>query len=93
MRPSFHALATLQEQLAGSSFLGPLETEPPVRLYCFQTSVGDQVIVGWSTAGTVEATLSRPAVKVVGRDGEQWQARAGQTVEVGPSPRYFWLES
>jgi len=93
MRPSFHALATLQDQLAGSSFLGPLETEPPVRLYCFRTDVGDEVIVGWSTAGTAQATLPRPTSRVVGRDGEQLEAPAGEIVEVGPSPQYFLLES
>jgi tRNA A-37 threonylcarbamoyl transferase component Bud32 len=93
MRPSFHALATLQEQLAGSSFLGPLETEPPVRLYRFQLDSGSEVIVGWSTAGAFEATLPRPAARVVGRDGEQLAGTVNPTVEVGPAPFYFWLEA
>jgi hypothetical protein len=93
MRPSFHALATLQEQLAGSSFLGPLESKPLVWLYCFRFDSGDEVIVGWSTAGNVEATLPRPAARVVGRDGEQLPGTGGPTAEVGPAPRYFWLEA
>jgi len=93
LRPSFQALATLQDQLAGSSFLGPLEADLPVRLYRFQTDAGDEVVVGWSTAGDVQATLPRPASKVVGRDGVQLEAPTGQTVEVGPAPRYFWLEA
>jgi hypothetical protein len=51
------------------------------------------VVVGWSTAESVKATLPRPAARVVGRDGERLEAPAGETVEVGPSPRYFLLES
>ena len=93
MRPSFHALATLQEQLAGSSFLGPLECEPPVRLYRFLRDAGDEVIVGWSTAGCVGATLPRPAARVVGRDGERLEASGSRKVEVGPAPCYFRLET
>ena len=93
MRPSFHALTTLQDQLAGSSFLGPLETEVPARLYRFQRDPGDEVIVGWSTSGTGEATLPRPAASIVGRDGEQLGVSAGKRVELGPAPQYFWLES
>ncbi|MGB5661135.1 MAG: hypothetical protein WBO54_16810, partial [Thermoanaerobaculia bacterium] len=92
MRPSFHALATLQDQLAGSSFLGPLETEPPARLYHFQTDAGDEVVVGWSTAGTAQATLPRPASRVFGRDGGELEPTGGPTIEVGPAPRYFLLD-
>ena len=92
MRPSFHALATLQEQLVGSSFLGPLKTEPPARLYRFQTDAGDEVVVGWSTAGTVGATLPRPASRVIGRDGEDLEPTDDPTVELGSAPRYFYLE-
>ena len=91
MRPSFHALATLQEQLAGSTFFGPLETESPAWLYHFQRQSGDEVIVGWSTSGSVKATLPRPASRVIGRDGEQLEAPAGEKVELGPAPRYFYL--
>ncbi len=92
MRLSFHALATLQEQVAGSSFLGPLKAEPPIRLYRFQTEAGEEVVVGWSTAGTVNATLPRPVSRVVGRDGEQLESTAGPNIQVGPAPCYFWLE-
>lgn len=92
MRPAFHALETLQEQLAGSTFLGPLKVAPPAWLYRFRTESGDEVIVGWSTAGKVEVALPRPASRIVGRDGQQLGAATGPTVEVDPSPRYFWLE-
>jgi hypothetical protein len=92
MRPAFHALETLQEQLAGTVFLGPLEAKPEARLYPFQTDGGDEVIVGWSTAGRVEVKLPRPASRVIGRDGQQLGATAGPTVEVDSSPHYFWLE-
>jgi len=93
MRPSFRALATLQEQLAGSTFLGPLECEPPARLYRFRRDSGDEVIVGWSTAGHVEARLPRGAAAAIGRDGELLDSTGGPAVAVGPAPRYFWLES
>jgi len=92
MRPSFHALATLQEQLAGATFFGPLEIESPAWLYHFQRELGDEVIVGWSTSGSVKVTLPRPASRVIGRDGEQLEAPAGEKVELGPTPRYFFLE-
>jgi len=92
MRPSFHALATLQEQLAGSNFLGPLEAEPAARLYLFQTDAGDEVVVGWSTTGNVWTTLPRAAARVIGRDGEHLEPTAGPSAQIGPAPRYFWLE-
>jgi hypothetical protein len=69
-----------------------LPAEQPARLHHFQTASGDEIVVGWSTAGHVRADLPRPASRVVGRDGERLEAPAGPQVDLDRSPRYFWLE-
>ncbi|MCB1055260.1 MAG: hypothetical protein KDD11_07070, partial [Acidobacteria bacterium] len=90
-RASFAAMATLLRQLAGSTFLGPLPAPEGARLYRFETAGGGETVVGWSTAGTVAARLPRPAVRVVGRSGDELDLETGDEAEVGPSPRYFEL--
>jgi len=89
-RPSFLALKTLIRQLDGSRLEAVLPAPPPARLYRFRQKSGDEVVVGWSSAGTVKAALPRPATGVINRDGEEGAAE-GLQVELGPSPRYFRL--
>jgi hypothetical protein len=51
-------------------------------------------VVGWSaTDRPGRATQPRPAIVVVGRDGEKIAAPPRVEVEVGASPRYFRLYS
>ena len=50
-RPSFRALANLTRHLEGTTFLGPLPSAEPVRLYLFRQADGDELVVGWSTGG------------------------------------------
>lgn len=93
LRPSFRALATLERQLAGGRFVGPMATEMPVRIHHFETSQGDDLMVGWSTGEVTRATLPRRAVEVVDRDGKTLAAPAGPEVELHGSPIYFRLEA
>ncbi|MFY9821009.1 MAG: lipopolysaccharide kinase InaA family protein [Thermoanaerobaculia bacterium] len=88
-RPSFLALKTLIRQLDGARLEEVLPTPPPARLYRFRRA-NEEIVVGWSTAGTVKVVLPRPAARVVGRDGEE-MAAAGPEVELDSSPRYFRL--
>ena len=88
-RPSFLALKTLLRQLDGARLEEVLPAPPPARLYRFRRN-DEEIVVGWSTAGTVKAILPRPASRVTGRDGEELPA-TGPEVDLGPSPRYFRL--
>ncbi|MFL6193359.1 MAG: lipopolysaccharide kinase InaA family protein [Thermoanaerobaculia bacterium] len=91
-RPSFHALRTLIRELDGARLEAVLPTPPPVRLYRFRRADGAELIVGWSASDQpAKATLPRPARAVTGRDGEALPPPPGPEVEVGPSPKYFWL--
>jgi hypothetical protein len=88
-RPSFLALKTLIQQLDGARLEEVLPAPEPARLYRFQRA-DEEIVVGWSTAGTVKAGLPRPASKVTSRDGEE-MAGIGPEVELGLSPLYFRL--
>ncbi len=91
-RPSFHALRTLIRELDGARLEEVLSAPPPARLYRFRRPAGTEVVVGWSaTDRPAKATLPRPAVVVIERDGEKRAAPAGVEVTVGASPRYFRL--
>ena len=91
-RPGFHALRTLVRELDGARLEEVLPVPPPARLYRFRHRAGTEVVVGWSAADQpARATLPRPAVVVIGRDGEKAAAPAGVEVEVDGSPRYFRL--
>ena len=90
-RPAFQALANMQRTLRGSTFLGPIESNPSIRLYRFQTRDAEEVVVGWSTAGSARAGLPGPVAATLSRDGEILPSPIGVEVEVTSSPRYFWL--
>ncbi len=90
-RPSFHALKTLARELEGSLCLGALPSSPPVRLYGFRDGDGGELVAGWSTAGASRASLPRPAVTIIERDGRERPAAGGREVELTGSPRYFRL--
>jgi tRNA A-37 threonylcarbamoyl transferase component Bud32 len=94
LRPSFHALKTMVRELEGARLVKVLPAPPPVRLYQFRRPAGTEVVAGWSATGRpARATLPRPAVVVIGRDGEKTAAPAGTEVEVNGSPQYFRLTS
>jgi tRNA A-37 threonylcarbamoyl transferase component Bud32 len=91
-RPSFHALKTLARELDGARLEEVLAAPPPARLYRFRRADGAEVVVGWSAADRpARATLPRPAVSVIGRDGEERRAPEGVEVDIDASPRYFRL--
>ncbi len=89
-RPSFFALKTLVKELEGARLEAVLPAPPPARLFHFRRQDGSEVVVGWSaTDKTVQATLPRPAVSVMGREGQELPVPSGLEVELGSSPRYF----
>lgn len=100
-RPSFLAMKTLVKELDGARLEAVLPAPPPARLFHFRRQDGSEVVVGWSaTDKPVRATLPRPAVSVMGRDGQELPAviavtavpaTTGTEVDLGPSPRYFRL--
>ena len=92
-RPGFAAFATLHRLLEGATFLGPVKSSPPQRLYRFRTADGAELVAAWSADDTpVKATLPRAARRAVGLDG--WEGEvSGPIVEVAGAPRFFWLES
>jgi hypothetical protein len=94
-RAAFAALATLQRQLAGARALGPLALREGLRAYRFVVPARGELVVAWSLAGELVATLPGPVVEEVGRDGERLdgERRDGgpERVRLGPAPRYFLL--
>ncbi|HYO11672.1 MAG TPA: lipopolysaccharide kinase InaA family protein [Thermoanaerobaculia bacterium] len=90
-RPSFLAFKTLLRELDGARLEEVLAVAPPARLYRFRRPGGEDLVVGWSAAGSARAALPRPAVAVTGRDGEDLPVPDGVDVEVTASPRYFRL--
>ncbi|MCH9650904.1 MAG: hypothetical protein K0U98_21960 [Deltaproteobacteria bacterium] len=91
-RPSFEALATLHRELEGARFLGPEEVASPGHLYRFERSDGSRVLVGWSEGEEISASLPSPAMRVIGRSGEDLPKATGGKVLLDASPRYFILE-
>ncbi len=93
-RPSFHALATLHNQLEESVFQGPLKTSAPGNLYRFRSHSGDPVIVGWTAdSSTMTARLPGTVARIVDRGGHETAVPDGTDMTIDGSPRYFWLES
>ena len=89
-RPAFHALATMQRELAGSTFVEAPPAPPDAYLWRFAGDAG-AVIVGWSAGGVVEVELPAAPRVVVARGGTQAAAPARARVALTGSPRYFRL--
>lgn len=95
-RPGFFTLKTLLRELDGSRLERVLpvlpSNTPAARLWLFRRPDGGETAVGWSVgSGPARVTLPRPAVSVVGRDGEELPVPSGVEVEVGSGVRYFRL--
>ncbi len=91
-RPSFHALANMQKQLAGARLMGPLEAEHGARLFLLERQ-GEELVVGWGVDREAEARLPRPAREAIDRDGEPLPVPASARVRLSASPTYFRLSS
>ena len=92
-RPSFTAFANLHRNLEGATFLGPIETVAPYRLYSFQLEDRTEMIAGWTTDdSTAEIQLPRPARSGLDRDGSQLANLPAERVTLSGSPCYFELE-
>jgi len=89
-RPAWFALRTVVSQLEGADFHGPLTTRDGSFLYRF-TRDADEVVVGWSLAPGARETLERPAVEIIGRDGQSLPTTGSSEVKLGPAPTYFHL--
>jgi len=87
-RSSWHAMQTMIRQLEGTTFIGPLTAPAGAYLYRF-TRDRDETIVGWSLSPGMRATLPRPPVAAISRDGEALQTPDGAEIELGPSPVYY----
>jgi hypothetical protein len=90
-RPSYRALRELNRRLGGATFHGPLPAPARAYLYRF-TRGGDELVVGWSLDGRVEADLPQPPRAAYDRDGNPMPAPPpGRRVILSPSPVYFEL--
>lgn len=91
-RPSFAALATLEGQLRGSEYMGPLpQKDPGTRLGLFRWPDGREVVLGWSLEGRRRVQLPQPASRVTEIDGKNYSFSLSREVEILPSVRYFHL--
>jgi hypothetical protein len=92
VRPSYRAYQALLRELGGATFLGPVAAAEPARLHRFRRPDDRELIVAWSaTDELVEATLPRPAERVLTRDGTEAPTPPGTTIRVGRSPVYVDL--
>ena len=90
MRPSFTAFSNLQRNLEGVTFLGPIATAAPSRLYSFERQDGTEMIVGWTgDDSTTEIQLARPVRRGQDRDGNPLLDLPAERVTIDGSPRYF----
>jgi hypothetical protein len=93
-RPSFRAFRTLAERLRGGRFLGTVGDgrAGATRAFLFRRD-GRDCAVCWSADGAAaRIDLPRPALRVVGRDGEVLRGRAaGPRIEVDGRPVYVEL--
>lgn len=89
-RASFRALATLQKQLAGATYLRTEPSSATTRVLRFERD-GRLLVVAWSLAGAERVTLGAAVARATSRDGEALAFEPGRTIEVGSSPVYFEL--
>ncbi len=87
-RPAFAALATLERQLAGSTFLRRLESPPRSYLLLFAAAAGGEVAVAWSVDQELAVELPWPAEKVLGQQGEMVQLGPGRSQRLGSAVVY-----
>jgi tRNA A-37 threonylcarbamoyl transferase component Bud32 len=90
-RPAWHAMRTLIAELDGATFHGPLAAPAGAWLYRFTSRNDAEVVVGWSVGGGVRATLPRPALRALSRDGRALPPPPASAVTLDPSPTYFFL--
>jgi tRNA A-37 threonylcarbamoyl transferase component Bud32 len=91
-RPSWRAMKTLAEILAGSEFDQRLDSPPGTRLYRFHRD-DRALIVGWSVGNALEVEL--PPGRVLGvreRDGDRLPAPTNSRIRLAPSPTYVEME-
>lgn len=88
-RPSFHALAALENQLRGATFEEKLPSPPGTWLFRFTKPQGE-IVAAWSPA-PAEADLPKPALSVRDRDGKELPAPAGVRVATGSGVRFYSL--
>jgi hypothetical protein len=92
-RPSFAACRALSRNLSGSTFVGPLPSDPDVRLFRFRFADSNEVVVGWTTDEAAHAVdLPRTVERACDRDGNALVDGKVRS-EVEPAPRYFWLQT
>jgi hypothetical protein len=89
-RPSFHAMGTLTERLAGATFLGPLETRAPAHLYRFQTPDGAIRLAAWSSGEPVTVPLPAPIRRALDRSGRPVDLAGRRRAELTGS--VLWLD-
>ena len=85
-RPSYRALRTLVEMLAGSEFTGGT-IEDGVHIFHFRKD-GRRFAACWTAGEPVERDLGEPVVEIVDRDGERSAAPSSPRLKIEGSPKY-----
>ncbi len=91
-RPACSALATLQEQLAGATALGPVSLTEGTAAYRFAVQEGGETVVAWSLGDAADVSLPGSAVRAVDREGRELEA-GSPNVRLTAAPAYYQLEA
>lgn len=89
-RPSFKALATLQNRLTGATYMRTEPSSATTRILSFEIE-GRSFLVAWSLAGPETVTLGAPFERALSREGEALPFEPGLTVGLRSSPVYLEL--
>lgn len=89
-RPSFHAMKTLAERLAGATFHGPAAARLPARLYRFETPEGTTRLAAWTSGDPITVPLVSPVRSARDRDGHPVDLAGRRRVELTGS--VLWLD-
>jgi hypothetical protein len=88
-RPSWHALAFLHRTLAGTSALGPLPSQEPLRVHAFARDDGSFWLVAWSANDRpVEWKLPPGATRLFDRGGAEIPLPSSKAIAVADAPVY-----
>ena len=91
LRPSYHALKTLADQLGGMMSLGPVQSPEGTYVFRFEADHRTRV-VAWALEPEIRVDLPGEVLSAVDRTGHQIEVPESSSVVLGPSPAFFEMK-